>query len=54
MIQRLLSDPSTRDTVILINMEAAFRKGDEKMAVELWNALSESTKAEIIAKPKAE
>jgi hypothetical protein len=53
LIQRLLSDPSTRDTVILINIEAALKKGDEKMAVELWNALSDTTKAEIMAKPEA-
>ncbi|OBW63489.1 MAG: hypothetical protein A9183_07140 [Dehalococcoides mccartyi] len=52
MIQRLLSDPSTRDTVILFNIEAALKKGDEKTALELANALSESTKAEIIAKPE--
>lgn len=54
MIQGLLSNPSTRDTVILINIEAALKKGDEKMAAELWNALSDTKKAEILAKPKAE
>ena len=53
MIQRLLSDPSTRDTVILIYIESALKKGDEKTAFDLWNALSESTKAEIMAKQKA-
>ena len=50
MIQRLLSDPSTRDTVILINIEAALKKGEEDTAIKLWDALSDTTKAEIIAK----
>jgi hypothetical protein len=50
MIQHLLSNPSTRDTVILINIEAAFKKGDEKTALELANALSESAKAELKAR----
>ncbi len=52
MIQRLLSDPSTRDTVILFNIEAALKKGDEKTALELANALSESAKAELKVRSK--
>ena len=47
MFKRLSSDPRTRDTVIIINIEAALKKGDEKTAIELWNALSETTKAKI-------
>ena len=53
MFQRLLSDPKTRDTVIKINMKAALEKGDEETAIKLWNALSESAKAELMAKPEA-
>jgi len=53
MFQHLLSDPKTRDTVIKINMRAALGKGDEETAVKLWNALSESAKAELMAKPEA-
>ena len=53
MFDRLLSDPSTRDTVIKINIQAALEKGDEDAAIRLWNALSESTKAELVAKQKA-
>jgi hypothetical protein len=53
MFQHLLSDPKTRDTVIKINIQAALEKGDEETAIELWNALSESAKAELTAKPEA-
>ena len=53
MFARLLSDPSTRDTVIKINIQAALEKGDEYTAIRLWNALSESAKAELMAKPEA-
>jgi|GEM_PF-4207500 len=48
----LLSNPSTRDTVIKINIQAALEKGDEKTAIKLWNSLSESTKAKLMAKPE--
>jgi len=34
------------------NIEATLKKGDEKTAVELWNALSDTKKADILAKPK--
>ena len=50
MFKYLLSDPKTRDTVIKINIQAALEKGDEETATKLWNALSESTKAELMAK----
>ncbi len=50
MFQRLLSDPKTRDTVIKINIQAALEKDDEETAIKLWSALSESAKAELIAK----
>ena len=53
MFNSLLSDPRTRDTVIKINIQAALEKGDEDTAISLWNALSESAKAELMAKPKA-
>ena len=53
MFDRLLSNPSTRDTVIKINIQAALEKGDEDTAIRLWNALSESAKAELMAKPEA-
>ena len=53
MFDRLLSDPSTRDTVIKINIQAALEKGDKDTAISLWNALSDSAKAELIAKPDA-
>ncbi len=52
MFDYLLSDPKTRDFVIKINIQAALEKGDEEMAVKLWNALSESAKAELIAHPE--
>ena len=52
MFDHLLSDPRTRDIVIMINIQAALRKGDKEMAVELWNGLSESAKAELLAKPE--
>jgi hypothetical protein len=53
MFHRLLSNPRTRDTVIKINLKSTLEKGDEKTAVKLWNALSESAKAELVAKPEA-
>ena len=53
MFDRLLSDPSTRDTVIKINIKAALEKGDNDTAIRLWNALSDSAKAELMAKPEA-
>ena len=53
MFKRLLSDPSTRDIMIKINIQAALEKGDEEMAMKLWNALSESTKVKLMAKPEA-
>ncbi len=53
MFQHLLSDPGTRDTVIQINLQAALEKGDKETAIKLWNALSESAKAELMAKPEA-
>ena len=53
MFDRLLSDPSTRHTVIKINIQAALEKGDKDTAIRLWNALSDSAKAELMAKPKA-
>ena len=53
IFDRLLSDPSTRDTVIKINIQAALEKGDEDTAIKLWNALSESAKVELMAKPEA-
>ena len=53
MFGRLLSDPSTRDTVIKINIQAALEKGDKDTAIRLWNALSDSAKAELMAKPDA-
>ena len=53
MFQRLLSNPKTRDTVIRINLKSALEKGDEETAMKLWNALSESTKVKLMAKPEA-
>ena len=50
MIQRLLSDPSTRDTVIKINLKSALDKGDKETATKLWDALSESTKEKLISR----
>jgi hypothetical protein len=50
MSQSLLSNPKTRDIVIKINIQAALKKGDEETAIRLWNALSESTKAELVDK----
>ena len=52
MFDRLLSNPSTRDMVIKINLQSALEEGDEETAIKLWNALSESAKAEIMAKPE--
>jgi len=31
-------------------MRAALEKGDEQTAIKLWNALSETVKAELMAK----
>jgi hypothetical protein len=53
MFDRLLANPSTRDIVIKINIQAALEKGDKDTAIKLWNALSESAKAELIAKPES-
>lgn len=53
MFDKLLSNPSTRDVVIQINIKAALDKGDEKATFELWNALSESSKAKFMTKPEA-
>jgi hypothetical protein len=53
MFDHLLSDPNTRDTLIKINIQAALEKGDEDTAIRLWNALSESAKAELMPKPEA-
>jgi len=52
MFDDLLSDPKTRDFVIKVNLQAALENGDEEMAIKLWNALSEPTKAELRAKPE--
>jgi hypothetical protein len=53
MFRHLLSDPKTRDILIKINVQEALEKGDEEMANKLWNALSDSAKAELMAKPEA-
>ncbi|APH11925.1 hypothetical protein ASJ33_01530 [Dehalococcoides mccartyi] len=50
MLDNLLSDPKTRDFVIQVNIQAALDDGDEEMAIRLWNALSESAKAELKAR----
>ena len=50
MFRRLLSKPKTRDTLIRINLKTALEKGDEKTALKLWDALSESAKAELMDK----
>jgi hypothetical protein len=52
MFHRLLSKPKTRDSLIRINLKAALENGDEKMAAKLWDALSESAKAELMPKPE--
>ena len=52
MFDYLLSNPKTRDFVIKLNLQAALEKGDEDTAIKLWNALSESAKAELIARPE--
>jgi hypothetical protein len=52
MFARLLSDPRTRNLVIKINIQAALEKGDENSAIRLWNALPDSVKAELMAKPE--
>lgn len=52
IFDHLLSDPRTRDFVVMINIQAAVRKGDRKTAVKLWNALSESAKAKLMDKPE--
>jgi hypothetical protein len=53
LFDRLLSNPRTRDTVIKINIQAALKKDEEDTAIKLWKALSESAKAELIAKTEA-
>jgi hypothetical protein len=53
MFDHLLSDPRTRDFVIETYLQAALEKGDEEMAIKLWNALSDSAKEELIAKSDA-
>jgi hypothetical protein len=53
MFDHLLSNPSTRDMVIKINLQSALEEGDEETAIKLWNALSKSAKAELMAKPEA-
>lgn len=53
MFDYLLSNPTTRDFVIKINLQAALKKGDKDLAIKLWNALSESTKSELMSKPKS-
>jgi hypothetical protein len=53
MIEHLLSNPKTRDTVIKINLKSALEEGDEEMAKKLWEGLSDLAKAELMAKPKA-
>ena len=53
MIQSMLSDPGTRDVLIKTNIQAALKEGDEDMAIRLWNALSETAKAELMAKTEA-
>lgn len=50
MFDHLLSDPKTRDFVIKVNIQAALEKGDKDTAVKLWDALSESTKTELMAR----
>jgi hypothetical protein len=52
IFDHLLSDPSTRDIVIKINLQSALEKGEEETAIKLWNALSDSAKAELRAKPE--
>lgn len=52
IFDRLLSDPSTRDALIKINLQSALEKGEDEMALKLWDALSESAKAELMNKPK--
>ena len=53
MFRCLLSDPRTRNTLIRINLRAALEKGDEDTTIRLWNAMSESDKAELMDKTKA-
>jgi hypothetical protein len=52
MFHRLLSKPSTRDSLIKINLKSALEKGEDETVIKLWNALSESAKAELMAKPE--
>lgn len=47
MFNRLLSNPSTRDTVIKINMQAALDRGDFERCEELARALSPRAFEEI-------
>ena len=53
MFESLLSNPRTRDIVIKIKLQGALKKGDKESAIKLWNFLSESAKAELLAKTKA-
>jgi hypothetical protein len=36
-----------------INLKSALGKGDKEMAIKLWDALSASAKAELLAKPES-
>lgn len=53
MFDHLLSNPNTRDTVIQINLQSALEKGDKETAINLWNALSDAAKAELMANTEA-
>ncbi len=53
IFDRLLSNPHTRDAVIQINLQSALEKGDKETAITLWNALSDSAKEKLMAKPEA-
>jgi len=52
MADHLMSNPITRDFVIMIHIQAALEKGDKKTAIKLWNNLSESARAKLIAEPE--
>jgi hypothetical protein len=53
MFERLLSDSTTRDLVIQINLQSALEKGEKETTIYLWNALSESAKEKLITKPES-
>ena len=53
IFNHLWSNPSTRDTLIKINLRSALEKDEDETAIKLWNALSESAKAELMVKPVA-